>query len=62
MVASMGNVAGSGGYYIAMGAKKIFAEPGTITGSIGVIGGKLVTGGALREDRPEHRGHQPRQE
>ena len=45
MVASMGNVAGSGGYYIAMGAKKIFAEPGTITGSIGVIGGKLVTGG-----------------
>ena len=41
----MGNVAGSGGYYIAMGAKKIFAEPGTITGSIGVIGGKLVTGG-----------------
>ncbi len=45
MVASMGNVAGSGGYYIAMGAKKIFAEPGTITGSIGVIGGKLVLGG-----------------
>jgi len=44
-VASMGNVAGSGGYYIAMGAKKIFAEPGTITGSIGVGGGKLVTGG-----------------
>ena len=45
LVASMGNVAGSGGYYIAMGAKKIFAEPGTITGSIGVGGGKLVTGG-----------------
>ncbi len=45
LVASMGNVAGSGGYYIAMGAKKIFAEPGTITGSIGVVGGKLVTGG-----------------
>ena len=45
LVASMGNVAGSGGYYIAMGAKKIFAEPGTITGSIGVLGGKLVTGG-----------------
>jgi protease-4 len=44
-VASMGNVAGSGGYYIAMGAQKIFAEPGTITGSIGVGGGKLVTGG-----------------
>jgi protease-4 len=45
LVASMGNVAGSGGYYIAMGAKKIFAEPCTLTGSIGVVGGKLVTGG-----------------
>ena len=45
LVASMGNVAGSGGYYIAMGASKIFAEPETITGSIGVGGGKLVTGG-----------------
>ena len=45
VVASMGDVAGSGGYYIAMGARKIFAEPGTLTGSIGVIGGKLVTGG-----------------
>jgi len=45
LIASMGNVAGSGGYYIAMGAKKIFAEPQTITGSIGVGGGKLVTGG-----------------
>lgn len=45
LVASMGDVAGSGGYYIAMGAKKIFAAPGTLTGSIGVIGGKLVTRG-----------------
>ena len=45
VIASMGDVAGSGGYYIAMGAKKIFAAPGTLTGSIGVIGGKLVTGG-----------------
>jgi protease-4 len=33
----MGDVAGSGGYYISMGAEKIFAEPATITGSIGVI-------------------------
>jgi protease-4 len=41
----MGNVAASGGYYIAMGADKIYAEPGTITGSIGVVGGKLVLGG-----------------
>lgn len=45
LVASMSDVAGSGGYYIAMGAKKIFAEPGTITGSIGVIAGKLATKG-----------------
>ena len=41
-VASMGDVAASGGYYIAMGARKVFAEPSTITGSIGVIGGKMV--------------------
>jgi protease-4 len=40
----MGDVAGSGGYYIAMGADRIFAEPGTITGSIGVLGGKVVLG------------------
>ncbi len=49
LVASMGNVAGSGGYYITMGAKKIFAEPETITGSIGVLGGKLVTGGLYQK-------------
>ena len=36
VVVSMGDVAASGGYYIACGAKKIFANPGTITGSIGV--------------------------
>ncbi|MEN6457627.1 MAG: signal peptide peptidase SppA [Thermoguttaceae bacterium] len=45
LIASMSDVAGSGGYYIAMGAKKVFAAPETLTGSIGVIGGKLVTGG-----------------
>ena len=38
----MGNVAGSGGYFVAMAADKIVAEPGTITGSIGVLGGKMV--------------------
>lgn len=47
VIASMGDVAGSGGYYIAMGARKIVAAPGTITGSIGVIGGKLVLGGLM---------------
>ncbi len=48
VIASMGDVAGSGGYYICMSANKIYAEPGTITGSIGVIGGKLVLGDALK--------------
>src|SRR5262249_6316908 len=45
IVASMGDVAASGGYYISMGAKKIFAAPSTITGSIGVVGGKLALTG-----------------
>lgn len=44
-VVSMGDVAASGGYYIAMGSDRIFAEPGTLTGSIGVVGGKLSLGG-----------------
>ena len=38
LVVSMGNVAASGGYYLACNANKIFAEPTTITGSIGVFG------------------------
>lgn len=38
VIVSMGNVAASGGYYIACNANRIFAEPGTITGSIGVFG------------------------
>lgn len=37
VVVSMGNIAASGGYYVASPAKWIFADPGTITGSIGVI-------------------------
>lgn len=41
VIVSMSDVAGSGGYYIAMAAGTIVAEPGTITGSIGVLGGKL---------------------
>ncbi len=45
IVASMGDVAASGGYYIAMGTKKIIAEPGTLTGSIGVVGGKVALKG-----------------
>jgi protease-4 len=47
VVVSMAGVAASGGYYIATGANKIFADPDTLTGSIGVVGGKLVLGDAL---------------
>ena len=43
VIATMGNVAGSGGYFVAMAADKIVAQPATITGSIGVLGGKFVT-------------------
>ncbi|MFC1766318.1 signal peptide peptidase SppA, partial [Planctomycetota bacterium] len=43
LIVSMGNVAGSGGYYIACGADAIFANAATITASIGVVGGKLIT-------------------
>ncbi len=42
VIASMGRVAASGGYFVAMAADRIVAEPGTITGSIGVYGGKFV--------------------
>jgi len=42
VVASMGSVAASGGYYVAMSADAIVANPATITGSIGVFSGKLV--------------------
>lgn len=47
VIASMGDVAASGGYYIAASARKIFADATTITGSIGVFGGKLVYGDML---------------
>ncbi len=45
VVASMGNIAGSGGYYIACGADQVFVNPTTLTGSIGVFGLKFVTEG-----------------
>ena len=41
VVVSMGSVAASGGYYISLSANRIIAEPGTITGSIGVLTGKV---------------------
>ena len=45
VIVSMGNLAGSGGYFVATAANKIVAQPGTITGSIGVLGGKMLTTG-----------------
>jgi protease IV len=45
IVASMSDLAASGGYYIALPAEVIVAQPSTLTGSIGIFGGKIVTGG-----------------
>ncbi len=42
VIVSMGDTAGSGGYYVAAPADKIVAQPATLTGSIGVLAGKLV--------------------
>jgi len=44
-IVSMSNVAASGGYYISMSAERIFADPATITGSIGIYGGKADMSG-----------------
>jgi protease-4 len=45
VIVSMGDLAGSGGYFVAMAADKIVAQPGTITASIGVLGGKILSEG-----------------
>ncbi|HEX5059244.1 MAG TPA: signal peptide peptidase SppA [Kofleriaceae bacterium] len=47
VIVSMSDVAASGGYYIASGATKIFAQANTLTGSIGVVGGHIAPGAAL---------------
>ena len=47
LVVSMSDLAASGGYYIAAAGDVIVAQPGTLTGSIGVYTGKFVTGGTL---------------
>jgi protease IV len=48
-VACMADVAASGGYYVSMAADKIVAQPGTITGSIGVFGGKFNINGLYHD-------------
>ncbi|MDA0656155.1 MAG: signal peptide peptidase SppA [Proteobacteria bacterium] len=49
IVVSMGHAAASGGYFIAMAADRIVAQPGTVTGSIGVYGGKVNLQGFWRK-------------
>ena len=49
IIASMSDVAASGGYYIAMPAHAIVAQPATLTGSIGVVGGKFALGGTFEK-------------
>ena len=47
IVVSMSDLAASGGYYIALAGDEIVAQPGTLTGSIGIYTGKIVYGGTL---------------
>jgi protease-4 len=47
VVVSMGSLAASGGYYISLAADRVVAQPGTLTGSIGVIFGKVAVGKSL---------------
>lgn len=49
IIVSMSDLAASGGYYIATPANAIVAQPGTLTGSIGIFGGKITTGGAYKK-------------
>ena len=49
LIASMSDLAASGGYYISMPAQVIVAQPGTLTGSIGIFGGKVAIGDTLEK-------------
>src|SRR5687767_1691054 len=49
LIASMSDLAASGGYYISMPAQVIVAQPGTLTGSIGIFGGKVAVGDTLEK-------------
>lgn len=54
VVALFGDVSASGGYYLSAPALELFARPGTITGSIGVVGGKVALGPALERVGVHH--------
>ena len=62
VVVSMGALAASGGYYVSCAANKIIAEPGTLTGSIGVLTGKVSIGKTLGHGRRRCRRDRRRQE
>ncbi|WP_159943033.1 MULTISPECIES: signal peptide peptidase SppA [unclassified Nocardiopsis] len=47
VISAMGDIAGSGGYYVTLGSDAVVAQPGTLTGSIGVLTGKPVLGALL---------------
>lgn len=49
VIASMSDLGASGGYYMAMAADTIVAQPATLTGSIGVVAGKITTGGTYEK-------------
>src|SRR4029453_8574482 len=49
LIASMSDLAASGGYYISLPAQVIVAQPATLTGSIGVYSGKIAVGGTLNK-------------
>jgi protease-4 len=49
LIVSMSDLAASGGYYIAMPGQVIVAQPSTLTGSIGIFGGKFITGGVYQK-------------
>ncbi len=49
IIASMSDLAASGGYYVALPAHAIVAQPATLTGSIGIFGGKFTTGGVYEK-------------
>ena len=49
LIVSMSDLAASGGYYIAMPGQVIVAQPSTLTGSIGIFGGKFITGGVYEK-------------
>ena len=49
VIINMSSYAASGGYWVSMGADKIVAQPTTVTGSIGIVGGKLILKGAYEK-------------